>query len=221
MKKFTEQILDTLKEGVEIHGTPYKLSKASGVQLSTLGRWLEGTPPRLASVEPVLNLLQAQIVLPGQSVRDYARFLQIDASDAYQHHDALAKGQDVPISVLEYAEQTKPVQPEILFSLEILANLGVDAADGLLYKVQNDVMPPLINSGDLLLIDRSFTEIRDGKLYLFHVDGRFLVRRASRNLKSEIVLHGSADMPTLYVTPEVSSAVTNLGQVVWIGKSLV
>lgn len=221
MKKFTEQIVDTLKEGVEIHGTAYKLAKASGVQLPTLGRWLEGTPPRLSAVEPVLDHLQAQIVLPGQTVRDFVRLAQITESDAYQHYDALKNGQNVPVPVLEYVSQNCRRQPSILFLPELLENIGVPVSDAVLYTVHNDAMSPTLHENDLILIDTRQKAVDDGDIYLVHVSDRFFVRRLSKDIMSgDLLLTADGKAAPQSIAAANLHTVDIIGKAVWVGKKL-
>ena len=220
MKKFTEQILDVLKEGVELHGSAYKLAKASGVQLPTLGRWLDGTPPRLAAVEPVMDALQAQIIIPGQSIRDYARLLHVHDLDATRHLVDLHNGENVPLDVLEYVGQKMHHRPDLLFSLDLLEKLGIDAHDALIFTVEADTMRPEISSGDQVLVDRTRTKIEDGKIYLIHAGEYFVVRRVCRELNGDLILQASPGLPTMTITPDMRDKVKILGQVVWVGKQL-
>ena len=216
-KTFTQQIVDTLKAGVEQYGTAYKYAKEANVQLSSLGRWLEGTPPRLSAVEPAMDCLGAKIVLPGQSVRDYARLLQVNDIDAFTHQNDMKTEPNVPESVLEYVAQKKHRQPGLLFSLDMLEGLGMDAADGLLFTPNSDVMHPIISRGDQVLINRKKTQIEDGKIYLIHTTDYFVLRYVSRDFSGELILHTPGHIPEMRVTPETLEGFEIIGQVVWVG----
>ena len=218
MKKFTEQIVDTLKEGVEIHGTAYKLAKASGVQLPTLGRWLEGTPPRLSAVEPVLDHLQAQIVLPGQTVRDFVRITAFRQEDANAHDLERHSDPSVPESLIEYVLKRRHALPSMLFHPDKLAELEVDAQHALLFTVSDGDMWPSIQRGDQVLVDLRLTTIENGSLYLVSAAGKYSLRRLTRRLSGLLMSADNVGDET--VPPELEPQLTILGKVVWLGKKL-
>jgi hypothetical protein len=166
MKKFSEQILDALKEGVELHGSAYKLAKASGVQLPTLGRWLEGTPPRLAAVEPVMDALHAQIVLPGRS---FASYEFIACGLPYLDENGLLQIRERP-------------HAPIALERHWLRNADIHPASSVMVEVADNSMEPLFSTGDLVLVDRADLDPRQGRIYLLsNAKGEIMFRR----LKSE------------------------------------
>ena len=166
MKKFTEQILEALKEGVELHGSAYKLAKSSGVQLPTLGRWLEGTPPRLAAVEPVMDALHAQIVLPG---RDMASYEFIPSGQPFIDENGLLQIRERP-------------HAPIALERHWMRNADIHPASSVMVEVADDSMSPLFSTGDLVLVDRADVFPRQGFLYLLSSQkGEIMIRR----LKSE------------------------------------
>jgi hypothetical protein len=218
-KTFTQQIQEALEAGVSLYGTAYKFAKASGVQLPTLGRWLEGTPPRLAAVEPAMNCLQAQIVLPGQSVREYSRVLALRPEDAGAHSLAQFSEPNTPVSVLEFVGQKRHHQPDVLFSPGLLAKLGLDAADGVLYTPDTDAMAPAVHRGDQVLLDRTHAAITDGGMYLFQRGPTFILRYAAREL-DKLQLYTASNVPPMFVSAEQEKELHVIGKVVWIGKKL-
>ena len=162
MKKFSEQILDALKEGVDFHGSAYKLAKASGVQLPTLGRWLEGTPPRLAAVEPVMDALHAQIVLPG---KDYASYEFLPCGMPYLDEAGLLQIRERP-------------HAPIALERHWMRNADIHPASSVMVEVADDSMSPLFSTGDLVLVDRADVFPRQGYLYLLSTQkGEIIIRR--------------------------------------------
>ena len=166
MKKFSEQILGALKEGVELHGSAYKLAKASGVQLPTLGRWLEGTPPRLAAVEPVMDALHAQIVLPGRS---FAAYEFLPCGMPYLDEAGLLQMRERP-------------HAPIALERHWLRNADIHPASSVMVEVADNSMEPLFSTGELVLVDRADVDPRQGRIYLLsNAKGEIMFRR----LKSE------------------------------------
>ena len=218
-KPFTEQIQDHLKAGVTMCGSAYKFAKESGVQLPTLGRWLEGTQPRLAAVAPVMDYLGAQIVLPGETpdLRTYARMLALEAEDGPTHELECCANADAPESVLEYVAAKRHNQPDMLFHPDYLKHLKLDAADGILYRVHNNALRPAICQGDFVLADRTQTTIEDGALYLIQFGPSFALRYAAREL-GRLILYTTSSVPSQSLTPEQEKEIKILGRVVWVGK---
>lgn len=218
-KTFTQQILEALEEGVRQHGSAYKLAKESGVQLSSLGRWLDGTPPRLSAVEPALDCLGARVLLPGQSIRDYARVLQMRDTDASAHDLAMANDDTTPESVLEFVAAKRHHRPDVMFSPEILKELRLDAADALLYTTHSDALSPLIRNGAQVLVDRTKTAIEDGAIYLIHLGTSLVLRRITRDV-GRLLLSGKPELPVLHILPEQEAEMKILGKVVWVGNKI-
>lgn len=204
MKKFSEQILDALKDGVELHGTAYKLAKSSGVQLSTLGRWLEGTPPRLAAVEPVMDALHAQIVLPGRS---FAAYEFLSCGLPYLDENGLLQIRERP-------------HAPIALERHWLRNADIHPASSVMVEVADEAMAPLFDKGDFVLVDRADVYPQAGKVYLLTTQKNDL--RILR-LKSEAGLAWSllAENPACHwyneLVPDISQ-ITIHGRVRWSSR---
>ena len=220
MKNYQEQVLDVINEAVRLAGSQNQLAEAMGTNRAKICKWISGTSPTTKDFAALADYVGAQIVLPNQSTRDYARFLQVQDMDAFNHTTALRRGENVPQSVLEYVAQKKHREPGVLFSLDLLEHIGIDAADALLFKAESESMAPVIKSGDLALIDKTKTAIDDGKIYLVYTSDYFLLRRISRDLGGSIILHTDNNTPPLNVPPESRDQITIMGQVVWVGHKL-
>lgn len=215
------QLLSAIEVGKVQYGNWAGLARAAGVSEANISRWRkEIQSPRISDYAPILEAVNAQLVFPNQSVRDYARFLQVQDMDAFNHTTALRRGENVPQSVLEYVAQKKHREPGVLFSLDLLEHVGIDAADALLFKAESESMAPVIKSGDLALIDKTKTAIDDGKIYLVYTSDYFLLRRISRDLGGSIILHTDNNTPPLNVPPESRDQIKIMGQVVWVGHKL-
>lgn len=217
MKNYQQQVLEIVQKAVEQAGNQNKLATAMGTDRAKICKWLAGTSPNTKDFAVLAEYVGAQIVLPGQSIRDYARLLQVEDIDAFNHQNDKKTEQNVPESVLEYVAQKKHRQPGLLFSLDMLEGLGLDAADGLLFTPQSDVMHPIISRGDQVLINRKNTQIEDGKIYLIHTVNHFVLRYVSRDLSGDLILHTPGHIPEMRVSPESLEGFEIIGQVVWIG----
>lgn len=224
MENLQDKIANALeKYAIEEHNdnrsaTARALGLANSV---TLNHWINKTrAPGIDALQPVFDRLGWQIVFPGQSVRDYANLLHVHDLDAHRHLEEIRKGENVPLDVLEYVGKKMHRQPELLFSLDLLEGLGLDAHDALIFTVESDTMAPVISSGDQILVNKKNRMIEDGRIYLIHTGSYFLVRRVSRELNGDLILQANSGIPNMTVTPELRDQVKILGEVVWVGKKL-
>lgn len=195
-------------------------ARALGVKHMTLINWIEGNrTPNLEALQPVFDTLGWQIVFPGQSATNYAKLLYLKDIDAYLHQQDMEKGESVPVDLLEYV-RTKGNKPELLFSFDLLESIGVDAKNALIFSPDTDVMHPVISRGDHVLVDKTRTKVTDGKIYLIHAGAYFLLRRVSRELNGDLILHAETSVPNMTITPELRPRINILGEVVWVGKAL-
>ena len=215
-------LMSAIEEGKEQYGSYSALSRASGVSEANISRWRKGQQvPRLAEYVPILDAIGAQIVLPGQTVRDFVRVLQLTESDAYQHDAALKKGQNVPVPVLEYVSQNCRRQPSILFLPELLENIEVPISAAVLFLVNNDAMSPTLHENDLLLVDTRKKTVEDGTIYLVHVGPYFLARRLSKDIISgDLLLTADGPAAPLSIAAANLHTVEIIGKAVWAGKKL-
>lgn len=222
MKNYQEQVLDVVKEAVRIAGNKNQLAEAMGTNRSKIGKWEDGkASPTTKDFAALADYVGAQIVLPGQTVRDFVRLAQLTESDAYQHHAALKNSQNVPVPVLEYVSQHCRRQPSILFLPELLENIGVPVNAAVLYTVHNDAMSPTLHENDLILIDTRQKAVDDGDIYLVHVSDRFFVRRLSKDIMSgDLLLTADGKAAPQSIAAANLHTVDIIGKAVWVGKKL-
>lgn len=213
-KPFTEQIQDHLKAGVTMCGSAYKFAKESGVQLPTLGRWLEGTQPRLAAVAPVMDYLGAQIVLPGETpdFRTYTQPLQLSLPTP-EEADSTA-----PDDLLPRIRESWHGKPDMLFMPKIMESLNLAKENALLFKVKGPGMNPTMKEGDHALVNLADTKLSlQPGVFLVFSSGEFFLRRLYRTPEALIFV----DEQTRAEQKIDPAYVTVLGRVVWVGKRLV
>lgn len=219
MKMYAEQVLTVINEAVRIAGSQNQLAEAMGTNRAKICKWLSGTSPTTKDFGALADYVGAQIVLPGQSVREYSRVLALRPEDAGAHSLAQFSEPNTPVSVLEYVGQKRHHQPDVLFSPDLLAKLNLDAADGVLYTPDTDAMAPAVHRGDQVLLDRTQTAITDGGMYLFQRGPTFILRFAAREL-DKLQLYTASNVPPIFVSAEQEKELHVIGKVVWIGKKL-
>lgn len=202
MKKFSEQILNALKDGVELHGSAYKLAKASGVQLPTLSRWLDGTPPRLAAVEPVMDALHAQIVYPGKELAEYELIPKTSArAGAGSSH-----------IIEDETEGLYAFRKDFLSSLRISKN-------SVLLDVLGDSMEPTLRNGDTILVDKSDIEVHDGQIYLIGFQQQLLIKRIFRDVGGIVLKSDNSAYRETLVPPEYADDFVVFGRMRWMART--
>lgn len=203
-KKFTEQILSVLASGVAKYGTAYALSQKSGVSKSNMSRWLSGTPPRTADIEPVMDLLGARIVLPDDTLIDYDLVPKVSAKAGAG-------------ASLETSDETEGLYA---FRKDFMGREHICAASAVMMDVVGDSMEPEFYEGDTLLVDKSDIEIRDGKVYVVTLGDELRVKRIFNSLNGLILRSDNPKYPDIHVEgPDLENFVVH-GRVRWHSRVL-
>lgn len=91
-----------------------------------------------------------------------------------------------------------------------------------LILVNDDSMAPAFKSNDMVMLDKSQTDLRLGKIYALNVEG-FICLKLVNALPGKIVLSSSnpeyapIELPT---NGDIPDGVKILGRVVWLGRSI-
>ena len=203
-KKFTEQILSVLASGVAKYGTAYALSQKSGVSKSNMSRWLSGTPPRTADIEPVMDLLGARIVLPDDTLINYDLVPKVSAKAGAG-------------ASLETSDETEGLYA---FRKDFMGREHICAASAVMMDVVGDSMEPEFYEGDTLLVDKSDIEIRDGKIYVVTLGDELRVKRIFNSLNGLILRSDNPKYPDIHVEgPDLETFVVH-GRVRWHSRIL-
>lgn len=187
-KKFYDKLLYLLKKAVEQYGSASALSRASGVSVANISRWINNKQaPRLTDLAPIMDLLG---VLPKEPNED--------------------SGKDVcfvDAKLVPAGEHVQPPQAEDYIAAPLVGEVG--AGPG--YVAQDDVkswflvyrhhpaiqhrynllaveiaknstsMIPLLKPGDLVLVDRNDRDVsRPGHIMLVKdPDDQGMIKRVS------------------------------------------
>lgn len=118
--------------------------------------------------------------------------------------------------VIEESEKDK----RQAFRAEWIRTLGLDAKKLVCMNAQGDSMIPEINDGDSLLVDRSQTQIIDGKIYAIRFGNSLKVKRLYKTLSGVLIQSANADK-NKYRDEEITGSnlehIEVLGRVVWKG----
>lgn len=103
----------------------------------------------------------------------------------------------------------------------IVHKLGKSSADGLaILEARGDSMEPTLGDGDLVMVDQTQTEPRDG-LVAFILEDTAYIKRLRFGLGGVEVISDNRDLyPPERLTNEQAEQMTIIGRVRWIGKAM-
>jgi phage repressor protein C with HTH and peptisase S24 domain len=93
--------------------------------------------------------------------------------------------------------------------------LGVNENNVSLINTEGDSMLPLINDGDLLMVDISSKEILNNKVFVIFDEGTYRVKRLRQELNGDIYLISDNKQ---YPPEKVTHSLDIIGRVVWNGS---
>lgn len=185
---FHQQILDIIREAVRQYGSAAALSRATGVSTANLSRWINGKQtPRLDEISPIMGVLgiapqgpnpeptrnvcfvNARIVPAGENVsppeaEDYIAAPMVGEVGAGPGY--------IPQDKVESWFLVYRYLPAVRFRRNLIAvEIGSNSIS----------MQPLLNPGDIVLVDREDRDIKSpGSIMLVtDPDGAGMVKRVS------------------------------------------
>lgn len=179
---------------------------------SALQRIRRGSAPsydRLVSLGKALNLefyFGPSRAMPIASEAVSEDYIRIPRYDALLSAGAGAMNHDnLPSSSLA-------------FRLNWLAKKGINPSECVIVSVSGDSMEPTLFEGDLVMIDRQATVIREMRLFaIVDTDGTARVKRLSKT-DDQLLLHSdNRDYPTEVRSSSDTDIMSVIGQVVWSG----
>ena len=201
---YPEQLRHVLEEAVKAHGSIYRLAKESGVSKVNIGRWLRGVSPRSAEIAPVIELMGAELRLPGEALAEY---------DLVPRHAAKAGAG----ASLETSDATEGFYA---FRKDWLGQKNIHAGSAVLLTVTGDSMEPLFREGDTLLVDKNDREIVDGRIYVVTLGEELRVKRVQKGVSGLILHSENPRYADVHVCGPDLEAFRVHGRVRWVGKEL-
>lgn len=106
----------------------------------------------------------------------------------------------------------------LLFDKRWLSNvLGINPDNAVLLQATGNSMQPLINDKDLLMVDTSYTNIINGKVFVVDIDNELLVKRVVKELDGSVILYSENPEYSPRTLKENETAKV-IGKVVWNGS---
>ncbi len=208
MKNFNEKVMDVLRDYVSQrhNGKINAASRALGLKdPSILSQWLNGKRvPSLSAIGPALDIIGAIFLPPNGTIIDYDLIPKVSAKAGAG-------------ASLETSDETEGLYA---FRKDFMGLQHISVANSIMMDVVGDSMEPLLSEGDTLLIDKSDTEIRDGKIYVVTLGDELRVKRIHKSLNGLILRSDNRRYPDIDVEgPDLETFVVH-GRVRWCGKIL-
>ncbi len=117
-------------------------------------------------------------------------------------------------------ETDKEIITYFAFRKEWLKEKRINPKKAVLMKVIGESMSPVIDDGDIVLIDLNDTELYDSKIYAFAMRETILIKQL-RIHPNKYILHSlNKDIGDIEITPDDIQYVKILGRCKWVGKNL-
>lgn len=209
--------------------TQNHLSDVSGVPQPTIQRFMRGihgeprgdTVRKLAAgfgiTEGELRGLSKEITLPNTPADAVIEFANEDDYAFVPLYDVRAS-----------AGNGHPVEHELIkgtlaFQREWLRDKGLAVKNLSVIYAHGKSMEPRINDGDVLLVDASQRDIKDGKIYAIRWHGELRIKRLVRDYDGSVRIisdNKSPDYPEQHVPADALDQLEIIGRVVWMGGDL-
>lgn len=102
------------------------------------------------------------------------------------------------------------------FSGGLFSSIGCKPEQCRLLVVQGDSMEPFLFDRDMIMIDVTKTDLRDGRIYAIHFEGEALVKQVFKQAGGALTLHSFNNRyPDRHVNPEDMETLAIAGEVVY------
>lgn len=163
-------------------------------------------------------------VLAEQDRRRLAAFFRVDEAELGGPADAVATTAVRRLDVEASAGPGALVEMDRTvgaahFDTRLLAQLGVRAEDAAEIRACGTSMAPLIQDGDVMLVDARDRRVQDqAAVFVIRLDGTLMVKRVAH---AGGMLRITSDNPeAAMIAPQPCDAVEIVGRVVWLSRAL-
>lgn len=195
---FEEDIREYLEEAVTKHKTAKGLSEATGVSQPNISSWRKGVSPHVSAIAPIIDNLGVRL---NKDFADYALIPKTTAK-AGAGSSLITENEERGL----YA-----------FRRQFLTRMGISEQSVLLDVIGNS-MQPLLENGDTILVDKTKTELQEGKIFLVGLDEELLVKQIFKRSGGWTLHSKNPDFPDIPISKADNFRV--YGKVVWSGRYL-
>ena len=110
--------------------------------------------------------------------------------------------------------------PPLLFSRELMDELGMDKNHCGIFSVHGEAMKPTLDGRCELLVDFADNKLKDGCIYILQIGSRTLARRVKLLLRQIILACDNPDYPDITIEGEDLTRLKVVGRVRYIGRRI-
>ena len=133
----------------------------------------------------------------------------------------------IPNRLLADTPPSESLQPEkstatppLLFSRELMDELGIDKKHCGIFSVHGEAMKPTLDGRCELLVDFADNKLKDGCIYILQIGSRTLARRVKLLLRQIILACDNPDYPDITIEGEDLTRLKVVGRVRYIGRRI-
>lgn len=215
-------ISQRLRAAVEAAGGNKRVADQSGVPLRTLNSYLS------AAADPKVTKLHRLAEACGTTV-DVLLGRKPPAVSAGSSISPVQGGADIVIvprlEIRASAGRGRAVVPVeadaqgFAFQRAWLRSLNITPGNAEFVLAEGDSMEPTIKDGDMMLVDRGYGDVVNGKIYILVVDGLVLVKRINKLASGGLMLISDNELyPNETIAASDMASSTIEARVAWYGR---
>ena len=190
---FEQNVKNMIVKAITIAGNATLLSQATGVSMASISLWKNGkASPHVRELAPIVDWLENNSLTPMVTI-------------------PMVEAKAGAGSSLETGGDTVG---EISFSSNIFDTMRASAHSTVVLEVVGESMRPLLEPGDLILVDSSKKVLNDGKLYLVGYNDELLVKRVFKRISGLILRSQNPEFPDVIVDSSELEQIRIYGTVV-------
>jgi transcriptional regulator with XRE-family HTH domain len=183
-----------------------EVSRLTGKTKGTVSSWLTGSMP---SGDTIFLLADALDVNP--------RWLATGAGDEERHTEATESDDTIRLPVIDLFKFDEGHMPDpvdtLLIRRELLASAVRTTVPLWVAVMPSDTMPDIAREGDQIICRAPDAPLVDGRVYVFLLDGRPLVRRVSVRPEGLVLKAGDTVTDPILIEPDQLERLAPVGRV--------
>ena len=210
----------------KFNGNSSEFARAVGVKQPSLTRWIIGeADPSRSNLVKIAEATETSIVwlATGQGDTNVAIQKKPDNTnnDGVLMIDCFCSV-NVSAGFGSFNEGVTAPDGQVPYSDSLLQKLGIKPTHAAVFWADGTSMRPTIDDGDQMLVDLSKKEIKGDKIYLVQNRESVWVKRVKVNWKGiELISDNKEEYAPITLTKEEADNLEIIGQVAYIGKSVI
>ena len=149
-----------------------------------------------------LDKLNAKVVFPDEELNDFILVPKVEA---------IAGAGESWVT-------NKDVTAMFAFRRSFINSLAVNPKNIILMTVSGDSMEPLIHNNDMILVDTSDKEVKEGFVYVISIAETLAVKRLQKTLHGWNICSDNKNYPPIHLEGQEVDGLTVIERVRWFGR---